>query len=110
VKLVYDQNLSPDLVQDLAHVFPVSFHVIQFEFDSAGDFEVWQFAKVQGKTIVTKDADFVLLSFLHGAPPKVVCIRRADASYHETAQLLRVSREQIETFVNDRRSDILELE
>jgi predicted nuclease of predicted toxin-antitoxin system len=38
--------------------------------------EVYEHARREGFTLVTKDADFGELAVLHGFPPKVVWIRR----------------------------------
>ncbi|HHN47432.1 MAG TPA: hypothetical protein ENN08_00595 [Bacteroidales bacterium] len=43
--------------------------------DSWDDDKIWNYAKEQGLTIITKDADFSLKVLLRGAPPKVVHIR-----------------------------------
>jgi len=40
------------------------------------DAAVWAYALARGLTIVSKDADFHQRSFLHGAPPRAIWIRR----------------------------------
>ncbi|MBI4604306.1 MAG: DUF5615 family PIN-like protein [Planctomycetes bacterium] len=80
MKLLFDQNLSHRLVSLLGDLFPGSAHVRDFGLALAPDPAVWAFAKVQAYTIVSKDDDFHQLSFLHGAPPKVVWLRFANCS------------------------------
>ena len=58
MKLLFDQNLSPRLVDSLAEVFPASLHVRSAGLDRAADEAVWRFALENGFTIVTKDSDF----------------------------------------------------
>ena len=58
MKLLFDQNLSPALVERLADVFPQSIHVRDAGLASAPDEAVWRFALEQGLAIVTKDSDF----------------------------------------------------
>jgi predicted nuclease of predicted toxin-antitoxin system len=76
VKLLFDQNLSPSLVDSLADIYPESVHVQSVGLDRADDMAVWDFARRQNLVIVTKDADFQERSLIAGAPPKVVWIRR----------------------------------
>lgn len=80
LKLLFDQNLSPRLVVLLADVFPGSAHVRDVGLASADDADVWDYAKRNGLAIISKDADFRQLSFLHGFPPKVVWLRVGNRS------------------------------
>ena len=75
MKLLFDQNLSPRLVNKLADVFPDSNHVFLLGLDRAEDTEVWNYARIHAFTIVTKDADFGEMSTLRGFPPQVVWLR-----------------------------------
>jgi predicted nuclease of predicted toxin-antitoxin system len=89
VRLLFDQNLAAALVQRLADLFPDSAHVRDLDLDRAGDAEVWAYAAQYGFTIVSKDADFHQLSFLRGAPPKTVWLRRGNCSTAEVEVMLR---------------------
>jgi predicted nuclease of predicted toxin-antitoxin system len=71
VKLLFDSNLSHRLAQALASLYPGSAHVRDFNFARAGDEAVWDLARDEGFTIVSKDSDFHQRSLLHGFPPKV---------------------------------------
>jgi predicted nuclease of predicted toxin-antitoxin system len=73
VKLLFDQNLSPRLVIQLADVFPDSQHVFQLGLDRASDDDIWTYARDHEFIIVTKDADFSELSALRGFPPSLLC-------------------------------------
>lgn len=68
MKLLFDENLSPRLVGQLSDVFPNSGHVADLGLATASDSEIWEFAKIQGFTIVTKDDDFENLALVFGAP------------------------------------------
>ena len=48
MKLLYDENLSPALVAQLADVYPGSAHVDQLGLGRADDIEVWKRAKNDG--------------------------------------------------------------
>ena len=57
MKLLFDQNLSPRLVNALTDLYPDSDHVFNLNLDQASDNKVWNFALDRGFAIVTKDAD-----------------------------------------------------
>jgi predicted nuclease of predicted toxin-antitoxin system len=69
VKLLFDGNLSPRLVDSLSDLYPDSSHVHERGLGSATDEAIWEFAKEQGLTIVSKDSDFEARSVFLGAPP-----------------------------------------
>jgi len=89
VKLLFDQNLSPRLVQLLADLFPDSQHVLNAGLGESDDRDVWQFAIENRCAIVSKDGDFRQLSFLAGAPPKVVWVRMGNCSTADIVAALR---------------------
>ena len=72
MKLLLDENLSRRLLPELQALFPGSTHIVPMGLESASDREVWERAAAEGLTIMTKDADFVELAVLRGAPPKVI--------------------------------------
>ena len=72
MKILFDQNLSPKLVDRLSDLFPGSNHVREVGLSESEDQLVWEFAASNQFTIVSKDSDFVQLSLLRGAPPKVI--------------------------------------
>jgi len=80
VKLLFDQNLSHKLVARMADLFPDSAHVRDFHLEESEDEVVWDLAAAQGFVIVSKDDDFTRLSFLRGAPPKVIQIALGNCS------------------------------
>ena len=67
MKLLFDQNLSRNLVQALSAVYPDSSHVALCGLETADDRAVWDYAKENGFAIVSKDMDFNSLGLLHGA-------------------------------------------
>ncbi len=44
MKLLFDQNLSPKLVNRLADLFPGSIHVLSVGLDCADDDRIWEYA------------------------------------------------------------------
>ena len=89
MKLLFDQNLSPRLVDLLVDVFPESSHVQSAGVDRASDEAVWSFALEHGFTIVTKDSDFQERSQVAGSDPCVVWIRRENSSTTDIEAMLR---------------------
>ncbi|MGI8553012.1 MAG: DUF5615 family PIN-like protein [Dehalococcoidia bacterium] len=89
MKLLFDQNLSPRLVEWLADLFPGSSHVSFVGLDRARDTELRADARANGFMIVTKDADFSELAIVRGFPPKVIWLRLGNCTNRQVEQVLR---------------------
>ena len=101
MKLLFDQNLSPKLVQRLAEPYPGSSHV-QFQgLDCADDDQVWEYARLHGFAIVTKDADYNNLSVVRGNPPKVIWLLLGNCTTAQVEAVLRNNVAEIEAFEKD---------
>jgi predicted nuclease of predicted toxin-antitoxin system len=72
VKRLLDANVSPTLVSHLKNEYPDSIHVRDAGLRHASDPEVWDYARMHGFAIVSKDTDFRERSFVEGFPPKVI--------------------------------------
>jgi predicted nuclease of predicted toxin-antitoxin system len=99
VKLLFDENLSPHLVERLADVYPESQHVSGVELGAALDSVVWEYAKANGFAIVSKDSDFAERSVLESRP-KVIWVRLGNCSTAEIEGLLRSAREAVRAFLD----------
>jgi predicted nuclease of predicted toxin-antitoxin system len=110
MKLLFDQNLSPGLVERLKDIFPDSTHVYLKGLDRATDDEVWKWALEHGFTIVTKDADFNELSTLRGFPPKIIWIRVGNCTTTQIEKLIRTHYETIQQMQEDSNAGILLLQ
>jgi len=89
MKLLFDQNVSPKLVGLLTDLYPASSHVQTERLDSAGDDDVWNFARDHDFTIVTKDADYNNMSIQHGWPPKVIWLLIGNCTTKQLEALFR---------------------
>ena len=89
MRLLFDQNLSPRLVQRLRHLYPGSAHLQDLGLDRAKDREMWAYTRDEGFVVVSKDADFQALCETLGVPPYVIWIRRGNCSTAEVEALLR---------------------
>jgi len=101
LKLLFDQNLSPDLVEELQDLFPGSAHTEMLGLARADDPTIWEYARQEGLTIVSKDADFPERAVLLGSSPKVIWIRRGNCSTADIAGILRRSASEIEAAAKD---------
>ncbi len=109
MKLLLDQNLSPQLVYRLADLFPGSLHVSTAGLGSADDKDVWHYAEAEGFTIVTKDADFNDLAVILASPPQVIWLRLGNCTTKQVETHLRANVEIIEAFSLNPDAGVLEL-
>ena len=107
MKLLFDQNISPKLAIFFAKTFAGSKHLQDLSLDVANDSIVWEFAKKEGFTIVTKDNDFNDLVAFFGFPPKVIWIRRGNCSTNDIRELLNSNIEKVKAFISDSTNGIL---
>ena len=97
--VLFDHHLSRKLVGRLADCFPGASHVALHGLAAAEDQAIWEFARREGYTIVTKDSDFTDMSAVRGAPPKVIWIRIGNCTTNELETLLRRHAHDIEAFL-----------
>jgi predicted nuclease of predicted toxin-antitoxin system len=109
VRLLFDENLSPRLVQTLEPEYPGSAHVRTLGLRGATDEAIWERARQEGYAIISKDNDFRQLSFLHDAPPKVIWLSVGNAGTEAILRLLRSRRAEIEAFEADTQASLLVL-
>ena len=89
VRFLFDENVSPRLVMALADLYPGSLHVSAAGLTSRADLHVWEFARVEGFIIVTKDRDFREFSLDMGPPPKLIWVGLGNCTTARIADLLR---------------------
>ncbi len=99
MKLLFDENLSPKLVRRLAEAFPDSAHVDRVGLGSEQDDDIWEYAKKNKFTIVSKDSDLHEKSLLKGYPPKVVWIRRGNCTIKQIDEILLNHKADIEKLI-----------
>jgi predicted nuclease of predicted toxin-antitoxin system len=101
MKLLFDHNLSPCLVDRLADLFPGSTHLYTLDMDREEDRQVWIYAQSNDFTIVTRDGDYNELLVLRGFPPKIVWIRRGNCSTGVIEEILRRHIADIQALATD---------
>lgn len=98
MKLLFDENLSPKLPRLLAAEFPDSVHVRDCGLKGQTDLRVWEYARDNGFTLVSKDTDFYLRTLMYGVPPKLVWLRVGNCTREQLRQLLAGNQETIHKF------------
>jgi predicted nuclease of predicted toxin-antitoxin system len=109
VSLLFDQNLSRRLPALLTAEFPGSEQALVAGLATADDRAVWAYAAAHGLAIVSKDADFQALSAALGPPPKVIWLRVGNGPTRVVEALLRARVADIQAFLADPTSALLEL-
>ena len=110
MKLPFDKNLSPRLVELLATDFPQSIHVETLGMRGTTDAELWEYAKTHEFAIVSKDNDFRQRAFVHGAPPKVIWLSIGNAGTSYIGELLRTRADRIKSFADNPSESMLVLQ
>lgn len=109
MKLLVDENISFRVVTALEGAYPDSCHVKDVGLSQVTDLEIWNYARTQGFTIVTKDLDFLSLSVLHGAPPKVVHLALGNCSTEHIIQTLLAQQNELLAFEKNTDESIIEV-
>jgi predicted nuclease of predicted toxin-antitoxin system len=109
MKLLFDQNISHKVINYLPDYFASSSCVKTEGLINAKDKEIWEFAKINGFTIVTQDSDFIDLSALFGFPPKIIWFRTGNLQTKEIAHLLELYVEDISTFIMNKNHSCFEI-
>lgn len=99
--LLFDQHLSYKLVSRLSDLYPGSKHVRLEKLDTSDDIDIWRYAKKNGYTIVSKDADFYDIGLIEGTPPKVIWLRCGNTSSKHIEKILRENYSEIKEFILD---------
>lgn len=82
---------------------------MMLHLDESSDLKVWQYAKKNNFTIVTKDSDFNDLVLYKGIPPKVIWIKVGNCKVDEIALLIEKNKEIIIEFLEDKKLAVLEI-
>lgn len=110
MKLLLDENISAKLVKTLVQDFPDSTHIDYLKMQGSTDSSIWDYAKQEGYTIVSKDNDFRQRIFLFGAPPKVIWLSVGNGGTEVINELLHSNIKIIQTFIGNETEDLLVLE
>ena len=109
MKLLFDENLSPKLPRLVADLFPGSLHVRECGLLGRPDEEIWDYARANGFTLVSKDSDFQQRSLLFGHPPKLVWLRLGNCTRPQLRQLITAREKDIHALEADPFESVLVL-
>lgn len=85
-------------------------HVSSFGLhEDTDDLEIWNFAKANQYTILSKDLDFVALQNHYGFPPKLVLLRCGNKSTEQISSVLNRYWNLLETFLKNTELGIFEV-
>jgi predicted nuclease of predicted toxin-antitoxin system len=101
MKLLFDQNLSFKLCQQLSDRLPGSSQVRLVGLQQADDHTIWEYARANGFTLVSLDSDFAEMAALLGPPPKVIWLRCGNQPTSVIEGMLRDQSEAISAFEHD---------
>jgi predicted nuclease of predicted toxin-antitoxin system len=100
--LLFDECLSPRLPLALADVFPSGIHAAELGLQGGADTAIYRAALETGRTIVTRDSDFIALALARRAPPpKIIVLRGPNATRREIEVRMRSRQDEIATFHED---------
>jgi predicted nuclease of predicted toxin-antitoxin system len=109
MKLLIDENLSRRLVPLLQENFPGTIHVSAVDMLRTPDQEIWEYAKANDFTIITKDDDFLAIAQRNGPPPKLIMIELGNCTNAELAARLQDSATELATFASSTKAGIIKL-
>ncbi len=107
MKLLFDENLSHKLPLMLAADFPGSMHVRACDLVGREDEELWEYARANDLTIISKDSDFQQRSLLFGHPPKVIWLRIGNCTRDVLMKLIMARQAEIRAFCVDPLASVL---
>ena len=98
MKLLFDENLLPKLPRLLATEFPHSLHGRDIGIKGFPDEMIWEYAKNNDFTVISKDSDFYQRALLYGYPPKLIWLRIGNCNRELLLKLIIKHKEKIKQF------------
>ncbi len=109
MKFLIDENLSDKLVARLEAMYPGTKHVKHVQLTSHADADLWEFARKDEFIILTQDDDFVEMSMMRGAPPKVVHLAMGNHTTKQWLSIIQANAVAISHFAADADTGLLVL-
>lgn len=75
----------------------------------ANDISIWNYAKKNEFTIISKDDDFEKIVLLRKAPPKLIYLKTYNLDTKKLVDLILGNKDKIIEFVNSGENDIFEI-
>lgn len=109
MKILFDQNISPKILNKLPSEFHACQQVRFVELENASDLEIFKYAGSHGFAIASFDSDFVDLNSLFGVPPKIIYINTGNLTTQSIADLIQNKLLNIIHYLNSETDEVLEL-
>ncbi len=109
MKLLLDQNVSYRVLRGLPEIFKGSKSLAELGFKDEDDELIWSFARLEGFTILTQDADFHDILTRRGFPPKIIWLRLGNRTVLQTISILQFHQKRIAAFIQESETGILEI-
>ncbi len=110
MKLLLNQNISKRRIPALHELYPDSSQVFIEDLETASDKQIWDFAKNNTFTIVSKDSDFHKFALIYGPPPKIIWLKCDNQSNKFIQDLLLNHAETIKKFTQDPTATCLDID
>lgn len=107
MRLLFDQNVSFRVVKQLKPSFPEAIGVREAGLYNADDFQIWEYAKEHGYTIVTFDRDIPDIGSVRGFPPKIIWLRTGNLPNHSIKALFLSRANDLNQFITSVNSGTL---
>lgn len=107
MKLLFDNNLSVRTADAMQEYFPGSMHIYELNIAHFSDNELWEYARSNSFTIVTKDKDFYHLALARGYPPKVIWVVSGNCRNEEMIKILIHSKADILNFSKNKKDMLI---
>lgn len=98
MKLLFDENLSPRLVDLLADLCPGSQSALLVGLGGQPDSAVWQYAVSHNLIVVSKDSDFVERAMMSRGDCKFVWLRLGNCTTQSAFLMLRNGLSRLKDF------------
>lgn len=99
MRLLFDQNISFRVVKQLKALFPDIIGVWEAGLINADDYEIWEYARQHGYTVVTFDKDIPAIGSVRGFPPKIIWLRTGNLNNLGIVSLFINHTEQFNDFI-----------
>lgn len=110
MKLLLDENLSWRMIKKLTPFFEEVVHASELKIiQPANDISIWNYAKKNGFTILSKDDDFEKIVLLRKAPPKLIYLKTYNLDTKKLVDLILENKEKIIEFIVTDENDIFEI-
>ena len=109
MKLLFDENISYQIVKKIKETFPESAHANTIKSGKITDLEIFSYAKKNNLLIVTHDEDFIELQLVYGYPPKIIWLRAGNTSTQNIMLKLEEKKDEILSLFNNPEIGLIEI-